>query len=208
MSEQATDETAQQDEEHQEVDHQEEAPEEEEESEEASYDEEDVMEIAVEEFEEIKEERDELEEKVLRKTADLDNLRKRKRKDEKKLRKYSGEDVLGDLLEVIDNFDRALDSIEIENDDVHEGIDMIRKQLLELLSKHDVKPMEAEGEPFDPHQHEAMMQEERADLDQETVVEVFTEGYTFHDRVLRPASVKVGKPTSQQNQDKSDSEES
>ncbi len=156
--------------------------------------EESVMEVNVDEWESLQAERDELEEEILRKTADLDNLRKRKREEEQKLRKYSGQGVLRDLLEVVDNFDRALDSMEIESDDVRQGIEMIQKQLYEVLRKHDVESMEAEGDRFDPHRHDAMMQEPREDLDEKQVLEVFTEGYTHHDRVLRPASVKVGIP--------------
>lgn len=147
-------------------------------------------------LEEIKQERDELEEKFLRKTADLDNLRKRKEEEKDRLKKYGHKGVLEDLLEVLDNFNRALDSMEFESEEVKEGIDLIDRQLRELLEKHGATSMEAEGEPFDPNYHEAMMQEEQDDLDEQTVLEVFKEGYTLYDRVLRPAQVMVGVPSS------------
>lgn len=146
-------------------------------------------------LETVKSERDELEEKYLRKVADMDNLRKRAEEEKDKLRKYAHKDVLEDLLEVIDNFNRALDSMEFESEDVADGIQMIRRQLMELLEKHHAKPMEAEGDTFDPNYHEAMMQEERSDLNEQTVLEVFKQGYSLHDRVLRPAQVKVGVPS-------------
>lgn len=147
-----------------------------------------------EKLEEVKMERDELEEKYLRKAADIDNLKKRQKQEKKKLRKYAAQDILEDLLEVIDNFHRALDSMEFESEDVKDGIDMIDRQLGELLSKHNVDSMEAEGDTFDPNLHEAMMQEEREDLDEQIVLEVFQEGYSLHENVLRPAQVKVGVP--------------
>lgn len=145
-------------------------------------------------MERLREEREEFREKYLRKVADLENLRKRKDQQLREHRKYAHRDLLGDLLEVLDNFERALESMEFENEDVREGCEMIHQQLRELLERYDVEPMRAEGEPFDPHRHEGMMQEEREDLDRSEVLEVFKEGYVYHDRVLRPARVKVGRP--------------
>ncbi len=142
----------------------------------------------------LKEERDELKEKYLRKMADMDNLKKRHEDEKEKLRKYAQKDLLSDLLEVIDNFDRALDSMNFESEEVADGIDMINRQLREVLEKHDAEPIEAKGESFDPNVHEAMMQEEDPDVKEERVKEVFQKGYTLHDRVLRPAQVKVVVP--------------
>ncbi len=156
-----------------------------------------------EKIEAIEEERDELEEKYLRKVADLDNLRKRNNEEKKKLRKYAHKDVLDDLLEVIDNLNRALDSMEFESEDVADGIDMIRRQLMELLEKHNAEPMEVEGETFDPNLHDAMMQEKKENLNEKKVLDVFKEGYMLHDRVLRPAQVKVGVPADQSNDSES-----
>lgn len=153
----------------------------------------------VEELEEkveaLEQERDEFKEKYLRKMADLDNLKKRHEEEKDKLRKYAHKDVLSDLLEVIDNFDRALDSMNFESEEVADGIDMISRQLKEVLEKHNAEPIDAEGEPFDPNIHEAMMQEEDPALEEERVKEVFQKGYRLHDRILRPAQVKVGVPS-------------
>lgn len=160
-------------------------------------DEEELVEVNRSDLEELREQRDEFEDKYLRKMADLQNLRKRKKREREEYEKYAHEDITRDMLEIMDNFERALDNMNFENESVREGVEMIRDQLLELLSKYDVQPMEAEGETFDPHRHEAMMKEEREDVDEQTVVEVFKRGYSLHDRVLRPASVKVGMPAKQ-----------
>lgn len=148
-------------------------------------------------IERLREEKEQFREKYLRKVADVENLRKRKEEELREQRKYAHRDLLEDLLEVQDNFERALKSMEFENEDVREGNEMIHRQLEELLERYDVEPMRAEGEPFDPHRHEGMMQEEREGLDQPEVLEVFKEGYVYHDRVLRPARVKVGMPPSE-----------
>ncbi len=148
-------------------------------------------------IERLREEKEEFREKYLRKVADVENLRKRKEEELRQQRKYAHRELLEDLLEVQDNFERALKSMEFENEDVREGSEMIHRQLEELLERYDVEPMRAEGEPFDPHRHEGMMQEEREDLDRSEVLEVFKEGYVYHDRVLRPARVKVGVPPSE-----------
>lgn len=153
-----------------------------------------------ERIEQLKEERDEYKEKYLRKSADLKNLRERKEKERKEYMKFANKSLLKDLLEVIDNLERALDSNEKseEGEGLKEGVEMIFNQLHELLENYDVEKIDAEGEPFDPHMHEGMMREEMDDLDEQKVLEVFQEGYKLHDRVLRPAQVKVGVPSSKQ----------
>ncbi|MFP4687097.1 MAG: nucleotide exchange factor GrpE [bacterium] len=162
----------------------------------------DIIEISRERFKELQQKRDEFEDKYLRRTADLENLRKRQRREKNDLLKYASGDLLTDLLEIIDNFDRAFDSLQFENEEVREGMTMIRGQLDELLEKHHVRPIEAEGEPFNPHEHEGMMREDREDLDRQTVVEEFKKGYKLHDRILRPSAVKVGIPAEPIEQEK------
>lgn len=162
------------------------------------------IEVSRSEWDNLKDERDEFHDKYMRKMADLQNLRKRKQQEKKEYVKYAHRDMARDLLEVIDNFDRALENMEFENESARDGIQMIREQMLDLLERHHVQSMDAQGDPFDPHRHEALAQEEREDLDQEKVVEVFREGYTLHDRVLRPAGVKVGVPADQTTSDSTD----
>lgn len=171
----------------------------------AEQDEENEERTEVEELEEtvdtLKAERDKLKEKYLRKAADMDNLKKRHEEEKQKVRKYANKDVLSDLLEVLDNFNRALDSMEFESEEVRDGILMINRQLQELLESHDAEPIEAEGEPFDPNVHEAMMQEEVEGLDRQVVLDVFKDGYRLQDQVLRPAQVKVGVPAEDEGDD-------
>ncbi len=155
---------------------------------------EEMVEVEKVKLDELEQEADEFREKYYRRTADLDNLRKRFRREEKKFKKYANADLLEDLLEVMDNFERALDSIEFDNDEVSRGVEMIYEQLSDLLDRYKVEPIEAAGEVFDPEKHDGMMREERDDLDQQTVLEVFQKGYKLYDRILRPASVKVGVP--------------
>lgn len=156
-----------------------------------------------EKLEAVEKERDEFKEKYLRKVADLDNLRKRKQEEIQEYKKYASKSILEDLLEVLDNFDRAMESMDFESEDVHEGVELIYDQLSEIIQKEAVEPIKAEGEPFDPHLHEGMMQEERNDLDEQIVLDVFKKGYKLHDRVLRPAQVKVGIPVSSDDEDES-----
>ncbi len=153
-----------------------------------------VVEVTRGEIEELKQQSEEFREKYFRRTADLDNLRKRFKREKEQYQKYANYELLRDLLEILDNFERARDTMEFENEEVREGMQMIDNQLRGLLEKYDVEPVDAEGEPFDPQEHEGMMREEREDLDRQVVLEVFKKGYKLHDRILRPASVKVGIP--------------
>ncbi len=145
-------------------------------------------------LEKLVDEAEEFKEKYLRRTADLDNLRKRFKQEKKRYRKFANLELLRDLLEVIDNLERALDSLKYDNEGVQQGIEMVYDQLFTLLNKYNVEEIEALNQPFDPQQHEAMMKEEREDLDRQTVLEVFKKGYKLYERVLRPAAVKVGVP--------------
>lgn len=145
-------------------------------------------------LEQAKDERDEFEEKFLRKAADYKNLRERKQDEIQKLKKYSGDDVLKSVLEILDNLDRTLDEIDFESDEVKEGVEMIQRQVEKLLNNQGVERMEAQGDVFEPKEHEAMMQKETEEYDQRRVLDVVRSGYHFHDRILRPARVVVGKP--------------
>ena len=158
------------------------------------------VEIPVGELEELKRQRREFEDKFLRRTADLDNLRKRQQKERREMLKYASKDLLADLLDVVDNFDRAFESMQFENEEVRDGMDMIRQQLHDLLEKYHVRPIEAHGQPFNPHEHEGMMREVRDDLDRQMVIEEFKKGFKLHDRILRPSAVKVGVPGSPGNE--------
>ena len=131
--------------------------------------------------------------KYLYAMAELDNFRKRTAKERRDLINYAGQEILFDLLEVLDNFDRALEADRKESNPavIVEGIEMIRKQLARLLDKFGVKPVEALGSKFDPKVHEALQHVPTPDAQPGTVVHELQKGYVLRDRVLRPARVVV-----------------
>ena len=139
----------------------------------------------------------ELNDRILRMAAENQNTRKRLVKQQQDAHKYRHQDILKDLAEVIDNFERAIGSSTESRDfdTFHEGIVMIEKQFSGMLTdRYGLERIGAEGDAFDPAAHEAMMMEESAEVDSETVRQVLQAGYRLHDRVLRPAKVVVSKP--------------
>jgi molecular chaperone GrpE len=128
--------------------------------------------------------------RYVRAIADFDNFRKRTEREKADFFRYAVASVLKDILPVLDNFDRALDHAE-EGDEFHKGVHLIYKQLFEVLQRHGMKPIEEVGAAFDPNIHEAVIREEDASVPNHTVVAVLQKGYFLHDRLLRPALVKV-----------------
>jgi molecular chaperone GrpE len=142
----------------------------------------------------IQKERDELHDRLLRKTAEFDNFRKRVERDRKDMIEWAAADVLGDLLVIVDDFDRALAApAPPEAQSVKAGLELIHRQLSELLKKRGVTVVEALGADFDPHLHQAVAYEEVAGAREGEVVGVLAKGYKLGDRLLRPAMVKVAK---------------
>lgn len=142
------------------------------------------------------EERDDFQDKYLRNLAEVDNFRKRMMKEKEEFQKFILSDFLKELLEVFDNLERALKS---KNGVSHEksiisGVEMIHKQLLELLKKHNVKEIDALNRPFDPNFHQALSKVESKNVKVPTVVEVYQKGFLYNDRLLRPALTKVAIP--------------
>lgn len=137
-----------------------------------------------------------LNERYLRKLADEVNFRKRMLREKEEAQKYAVANLLGDLVPILDDFDRAISSAETAKnyDQLHEGVGLIRKQLSQMLeNKYALKRFESKGTPFDPNRHEALFAEP-AEIDEPEVAEEFLPGYTLHDRVLRTAKVKVRIP--------------
>ncbi len=132
----------------------------------------------------------ELKDRYLRTLADFENFRKRSEREKTEFFKYALASLLKELLPVLDNFDRALDHAE-EGDDFHRGVLLIYKQLFDVLKKHGLRPIDESGVPFDPKIHEAVVREEDPSVPSHTVVAVLQRGYFLHDRLLRPAMVKV-----------------
>jgi molecular chaperone GrpE len=121
---------------------------------------------------------------------DYENFRKRTDREKQDFFKYALTGILKDILPVLDNFDRALDHAE-EGDEFHKGVLLIYKQLYDVLQKHGLTPIEESGVHFDPNIHEAVVREEDDSVPSHTVTAILQKGYFVHDRLLRPALVKV-----------------
>ena len=135
----------------------------------------------------------ELEDKNIRVTAEMINTVRRKEEENSRLLKYASEDVFIDLLQVVDNFERAL-SINSESEDVknyQKGFNMIYDGLKNLLIKYEVKEIDALGTIFDPNFHQAVMTDHIDGKKENEVIEVLQKGYTYKDKIIRPAMVKV-----------------
>jgi len=142
-------------------------------------------------------------EQLLRKAADFENFRKRMNQEKQKSIEFANESLLLDIIPIIDDFERAIQSAEASSELVDlpagkamlDGISMIEKRLVGLLEgKWGLKRFNSEGEPFDPNFHEAMFMEKSPDIQEPTVLEDFAKGYTLKDRVIRAAKVKVLMP--------------
>jgi len=133
----------------------------------------------------------EMRELVLRERAELDNQRKRLQRDLDQARKFANERLLGELLPVIDNLERALAADVAESGGMRAGVEMILKQLLGVATSAGLIVVDPLGEPFDPERHQAMSLVEGNGQATNTVVAVFQKGYVLNDRLLRPAMVNV-----------------
>lgn len=143
----------------------------------------------------VADERDELKDKYLRGLAEIDNFRKRVKKEKEEFQKYVLSEFLLDLLQIFDNLERALKAKSPENEmGIVAGVEIIRKQLLDLLKKYQVLEIDALGKSFDPVFHEALSKEERPGVTQPIVVEIYQKGFTYRDKLLRPALTKVAIP--------------
>ena len=142
----------------------------------------------------LQKERDDLYDRLLRKTAEFDNFRKRVERDRKDMIEWAAADVISDLLAIVDDFDRALAAdAPPEAQSFKAGLELIQRQLAELLKKRGVTNIDALGADFDPHLHQAVAYEEVAGAREGEVVDVMARGYKLGDRLLRPALVKVAK---------------
>jgi molecular chaperone GrpE len=138
----------------------------------------------------LREENQQLKDRYLRTLADFENLRKRTEREKADFFRYALAGAMKDILPVLDNFDRALEHAE-EGDEFHKGVLLIYKQLYDVLQRHGLKPIDEEGVHFDPNIHEAVVREEDPGVPSQTVTAVLQKGYFLHDRLLRPALVKV-----------------
>lgn len=153
------------------------------------------MEVLIERCQEAEKRAEREHENFLRALADFDNYRRRVREEMKQARQLAIEDFLLRLLPVLDNFERAIKAAEEmkDYDALHGGVILILRQLRDVLEKEGVKPIEAEGQEFDPMKHEAVMREDTTEYPDNTIIEEFQRGYVLGDKVLRPSMVKVAK---------------
>jgi len=130
-----------------------------------------------------------------RKLAEFQNFTKRKENEVAEMRKYASEGIIVKLLDNIDNLERAVDaSKESQNfDSLIEGVNMILNNLKNLLTEEGVEEIEAAGKEYDPYEHKAMITENKEELDDNVVVQVFQKGYKMKGKVVRPAMVTVNK---------------
>lgn len=141
----------------------------------------------------MRQEKDALQDRLLRTAADFDNYRKRVERERREFTEFAAADILQELLPIIDNFERALQAPGGSDDSFRRGIELIHRQMLDLLRKRGVKPIDALGADFDPNLHQAVVHEVSGEHREGEVMEELQRGYMLGDRLLRPAMVKVAK---------------
>ena len=146
-----------------------------------------------EEFQRVSKEKEEFYERLARLSADYDNMRKRTQREREDLRRYGHEALVKDLLPLLDNFDLAIKSLHDAPASTREGVEMLSKQYLDILSHHGVHRFTSTGQPFDYNLHEAISMVENDEHADGTILQEYRAGYKLHERLLRPAMVSVAK---------------
>lgn len=135
-----------------------------------------------------------LKEALLRMQADMDNREKRFEREMAKVRKFALESLMRDLVQVLDSMDQALASADPQDaEQAYEGMELTRKQALQVLGSHGLEVLDPLGQPFDPSWHEAMSTQPTEGQPPDTVFRVLQKGYRLNDRLIRPARVIVAK---------------
>jgi molecular chaperone GrpE len=137
----------------------------------------------------LKEEHD----RFLRMYAEFENYKKRSAREMNDFRKFANEYLIRELLPMIDNLERALAGETHDAESLMKGVNLILKEMVRILDKFNVKPLDTLGKPFNPNFHEAVGQEESEEYGDNVVVREFQKGYLLHDRLIRPAMVLVSK---------------
>jgi len=152
-----------------------------------------IDETAESEVEKLRAELEDATDRLLRAQAELDNYRKRARRELEESLRYAAMPLVRDLLPVIDNLGRALAAAEKsgEKSVLIDGVKIVAQTFESVLARHDCKKIDAFSQPFDPAFHEAILQQPSAEHPPQTVLLVAQDGYTLHDRVIRPAQVIV-----------------
>jgi molecular chaperone GrpE len=154
----------------------------------------------IDELEALRAERDEMRDKFMRVLAEAENSRKRAERDRKEAEMYGGTRLARDLLPVYDNLNRAIQAIPEESRAASaaliEGVELTLRELTNVMTKHGVTPISpAVGDLFDPQQHQAMFEAPLPGTKAGQIIQVMTEGFLLHDRLLRPAQVGVSSNT-------------
>ena len=151
----------------------------------------------------LKKELSENKDKLLRSLAESENTRKQIEKIRIETNKYGVQPLAREILNVVDNFNRALNLKDDNNEKgLEEGLNLIQKEILSILDKFNVKKIQALGEDFNANFHQAMFEKETNEFEDGKVCEIVQDGYTFHDRLLRPVLVGVAKKSNENNGDK------
>jgi molecular chaperone GrpE len=161
----------------------------------------DPLKLALQAVDALKEENTQLRDKLLRGLADMENLRKRLEREKAEATLYAASNFARDLLSVADNFSRALAAVTPEqraaademSSNLLAGIEVTERELTNVLERHGIRRIDAMGQKFDPHMHQAMFEVPTADHPAGTVVQVMQNGYAIGTRCLRPALVGVAK---------------
>lgn len=145
--------------------------------------------VPLAEFEAVSRERDQYLDSLRRLKAEFDNSRKRQERERMRLLESASERLVHELLPVLDNLDRALES----EGDIREGVQATRGQLADVLANEGLLPVASDGQPFDPNVHEAVMGQPSDEHEEGTVLQTFQRGYLLNGRAIRPAKVVVAK---------------
>ena len=155
------------------------------------------VDLLTEQLAETERERDQFKNMAMRALADLENYKRRAAEEQAELRRSANAELIRKLLEVVDNFDRALEMLPADAaDGWHEGLSLVRRNLMNILETEGVSKIEAAGKPFDPWEHEAVFHQETGDAEDGVIIAVTREGYRLRDRVLRASQVIVAKAPS------------
>lgn len=154
------------------------------------------------EIDELRAERDAFRDRFMRALADAENARKRAEKDRREAENYGGSKLSRDLLPIYDNMKRALEAATEEQKEVSaaliEGVELTMRELVNVFGKHGIEPITPQvGDRFDPKKHEAMFEAPLLGTQAGSIIQVSTEGFMLHDRLLRPAQVGVSSNTQQ-----------
>jgi molecular chaperone GrpE len=142
----------------------------------------------------LKEERDGLQDRLLRKQAEFENYKKRIDRERSEYIQFASAELMRELLNALDSFDLAIRNAATEGSagqNMLQGLDLVYKQFQDTLGRFGLKPIESAGQPFDPHLHQAVSTVPTDEVEENTIVEEMRRGYTLNGRLLRPAMVSV-----------------